>query len=431
MNDFTLSPSGALIAACAFATLMLALILWRTSMSARERAKERARIWGELKRADWNARAERARVERASGERAERRLRASLMSAVALVALASTNLSAHGTINAMARVGLDSIDTAVSVIIVFEMFLAILGALSWWHMNRGTGFNWYELGVWAMASLMGGVSWWGSGVVLFALWPLLAAVAWHVVVTFGRERHVPRWVLWARGMLGKTSRDQNAVDTERRINKLIRYSAVATTDENDKRRARYERKYRNAYMRADALGIITAEVIHALKVRAAAYHEGARALAPEAVAHLSPWSNERALVSAHLRAERSLKRSPKIVSAHEEVSAHSAPSTNAHEEVARIEERAPEAERALKVVRANAQSAHSAEVVLPLIADHFAGGADWAHFMPRVQEHWKAHRDLPTAVLVAAWVQEETGKSMSAANCRKWLTPIRAAMRML
>src|SRR5688572_16832345 len=187
MDDFTSTPQGALIAACALGALMLALILWRTSMSARARASERARIWGELKRPELEARAQRKADERASGERSRARIRGALMLAVALVALGATNLSAHGTLDMIARAGLESLDAQIAVIVVFEMFLAILGALSLWHMNHGTGFNKYEAGVWLMAALMGVLSWWGSGSAIFALWPLLAAVAWHLVITFGRE----------------------------------------------------------------------------------------------------------------------------------------------------------------------------------------------------------------------------------------------------
>src|SRR5687768_14672300 len=222
MNDIATSPEGALITACALGALMLALILWRTAQGARERARERARIWGELKRPELEARAQRKADARASGARADARLRITLMSAVALVALAATNLSSHATITAIQRIGLAAVDAAIAAVIVFEAGLGILGGLALRHMARGEGFNRYEAGVWTMASLMGVIAWWGGESPIFALWPLLAAVAWHVVITFGRPHKPSSLVTWWRLKRGKaTSRDANTVLTERLITLIV------------------------------------------------------------------------------------------------------------------------------------------------------------------------------------------------------------------
>ena len=163
MNDISTSPQGALITACALGALMLALILWRTSMSARARASERARIWGELKRPELEARAQRKADERASGARMSARIRGALMLAVALVALGATNLSAHGTLDD---------DSARRAAIARRGNLRDRGlrdvpgdprrALALAHEPRHR-FNKYETGVWTMAALMGGMSWWGAG----------------------------------------------------------------------------------------------------------------------------------------------------------------------------------------------------------------------------------------------------------------------------
>jgi hypothetical protein len=220
------------------------------------------------------------------------------MIAVALVALGATNLSAHGTLEMIARAGLESLDAQIAVIVVFEMFLAILGALSLWHMNHGTGFNKYEAGVWVMAALMGGLSWWGAGSAIFALWPLLAAVAWHLVITFGREHKQSALVTWYRMKLGKaTSRDASALLTERLITRIVNHGFAANEGARIFRSIR-ARAFDRAWADADALGILTPEVRARIQTRIAARYAGARALARDAVAHMNPW-NERASQSAH------------------------------------------------------------------------------------------------------------------------------------
>lgn len=403
--DFNANDQGALIAACALAALMCALIFWRTSASARARASEKARIWGELKRPELEARAARRQEARASGARSRARIRGALMIAVALVALGATNLSAHGTLDMIARAGLESLDAQIAVIVVFEMFLAILGALSYWHMHHGTGFNKYEAGVWTMASLMGVLSWWGAGSVIFALWPLLAAVAWHMVITFGREHKASPLVTWWRMKRGKaTSQDATTLLTERLITRIVSHAYAANASARLFRSIR-ARMFDRAWSDADALGILTSEVRARIQTRIAARYAGARALAPEAVAHMNPW-NERASMSAH-RART--------------VRPVSAPPAPAVETSAQI----PSDVRAHIEADVNAlvgEEAYTTTPALPLIdavRTHFAGPADaleWAIEFVRV------NGELPTGKHLAATFQR------SEANCRKWVTPVRKAL---
>ena len=401
--DFTTTPEGALIFAIALGALMLALILWRTSQGARARAQEKARAWAEIKRPDWEARAARKAEARASGARTRACIRGALMIAVALVALGATNLSAHGTLDMIARAGLESLDAQIAVIVVFEMFLAILGALSLWHMNHGTGFNKYEAGVWLMASLMGALSWWGAGSVIFALWPLLAAVAWHMVITFGREHKTSALVVWWRMKRGKaTSQDANAVMTERLITRIVNHGYAANEGARILRKIR-ERAFDRAWADADALGILTPEVRARIQTRIAARYAGARALAPEAVAHMNPW-NERASMSARTNAR-----------AVRPVSAPPAPvvEMSAHEDTDERAEDAP-------------VSAQAAPTLIDAVRAHFAGPAkafEWT------LEYVKTNGELPTGQdLAEACKPSPDAKPLSAANCRKWVTPVRKAL---
>jgi hypothetical protein len=409
MNDFTSTPEGALLSACALVALMLALILWRTAQSARERARERARIWGEIKRPDMEARAQRKADARASGAHADARLRITLMSAVALVALAATNLSAHATITAIQRIGLTSVDAAISAVIVFEAWLAILGALSLRHMTRGEGFNRYEAGVWTMASLMGVIAWWGGDSPIFALWPLLAAVAWHVVITFGRPHKPSALVTWWRMKRGKaTSQDATMVMTERLITLIVNTGYAANVGPKIARRF-YARAFDRAWARADALGILTPEVRARIQTRIAARYVGARALAPDAVAHMNPW-NERAQMST--RATRTQTRTAPEVRAHEiEVSTH-----------------VPDDARALTET-----SAHVEEVRTPATAASARGVSDLIDAIntystaPDQIKEWmrefvQTNGKLPTQKRVAEAAQRSIG------HAGKWITPVRKAL---
>ncbi len=405
--DFTLNTQGALIGGCALILLSIITIALIGSRGARARHAEKARIWAELKRPELEARAERKRAERASGARQRARIRGALMIAVALVALGATNLSAHGTLDMIARAGLTSLDAQIAVIVVFEMFLAILGALSLWHMNHGTGFNKYEAGVWAMASLMGGMSWWGTGSAIFALWPLLAAVAWHLVITFGREHKTSAVVVWWRMKRGKaTSQDATALLTERLINRIVNHAYAANEGARILRKLR-ARAYDRAWATADALGILTPEVRARIQTRIAARYAGASALARVAVEHMNPW-NERASQSA-----RSSARTARPVSAPPapalEVSAHVPDDARAlTEDAAPVS--APPA----------TPSAHTEAELIDAIEAHFASDnpvhKGWAVEFVKTNKKLPNRNDLARAT------------KLSPGNCGKWMTPVRAAL---
>lgn len=408
MDQLTATPEGALMSACALAALMLIMIVSVASRGARARHAEKARAWAALKAPEWEERAARKRAERASGARTRARIRRALMVAVAIVALGATNLSAHGTIDAMASVGLRSLDTAISVIVVFEMFLAILGALSYWHMHNGSGFNRYELGVWLMASLMGGVAWWGTGSAIYVLWPLLAAVAWHLVITFGREHKTSPLVRWVRLKMGRaTAQDATALDTERRISQIVNHGYAANVGPRAMRAVRAH-LFNRAWARADELGILTPEVRARIQTRIAARYVGARALAPEAVAHMNPW-NERAQSARTARALRPV----------------SAPPARAIEASAIVPDDARalvEDERALTAEgeRTSApEPTTSAHDVLAALAAHFGGPAEarqWA------EEFFRTNGELPNRNHLAE------AFNRSAGNCGKWMTPVRKAL---
>lgn len=409
MEDFTATPEGALLSACALGAIMLALILWRTSQHARARASERARAWSEIKRPEWEARAQRKADARASGARADARLRVTLLSAVALVALAATNLSAHATIAAIQHIGLTSVDAAISAVIVFEAWLAILGALSLRHMTRGEGFNRYEAGVWIMASLMGVIAWWGGGSPIFALWPILAAVAWHVVITFGRPHKPSALVTWWRMKRGKaTSRDASSVLTERLITQIVNHGYAANVG-HEWMRAFHERAYQRAWARADALGILTPEVRARIQTRIAAKYAGARALAPEKVAHMNPW-NERASMSARTHSARTVRPVSAPPARALEVSAHVPDDARALTEDAH----APEE------VRAPARTSGTRtkdDMIAAIDAEDIP-----AEVKASMREFVNTRGKLPSQ----KWIASATGKSIGHAG--KWLTPVRKAL---
>lgn len=406
MNLNITPEEGSLLSALALGSLVIIVIILVTTRGARARATEKARTWAALKAPEWEERAARKRAERASGARAQRRIRGALMIAVAIVAIGATNLSAHGTITAIERAGLDSLDAAISVVVVFEMFLAILGALSYWHMHHGTGFNRYELGVWLMAALMGGIAWWGAGSAVFALWPMLAAVAWHLVITFGREHKVSPIVRWVRLRLGRaTAQDATALDTERRISRIVHCAFMA--NEGPKlARALYERAFNRAWARADELSILTAEVRARIQTRLAARYEGARALARTNVEHMNPW-NERAMSA------RSAARTVRPVSA---------PPAPAIEVSAHVPDDARALTEAIDPVSApvDTSSAHSKSDLIDAIETYFGSrntvAKEWA------KTFVETNGELPTGDDLAIAFKKSAG------NCRKWMSPVRAAI---
>lgn len=396
--NFTSTPEGALIVACALGALMMIAIVLVTSRGARARHAEKARIWGELNRPELEARAARKREARASGARGRARIRGALMLAVALVALGATNLSAHGTLDMIARAGLESLDAQIAVIVVFEMFLAILGALSYWHMHHGTGFNKYEAGVWSMASLMGVMSWWGAGSVIFALWPLLAAVAWHMVITFGREHKTSALVTWWRLKRGKaTSQDATVVMTERLITRIVNHGYAANEGARIFRSAR-ARMFDRAWADADALGILTPEVRARIQTRIAARYAGARALARDAVAHMNPW-NERAPQSAHrARTVRPVSAPPAPVV---EMSAH---------------EDTDERAQADEVAPVSAPPALDTSALVSAVLDCFSGPDDVKAW---VVDFVRTNGKLPTRDALAVPAKKSPG------HVARWMSPVR------
>jgi len=401
--NFTSTPAGALIFSCALGALMIALILWRTSMSERARHAEKARAWAALKAPEWEARAARKRERRESGARADARLRIALLSGVALVALAATNLSAHASITALHRVGLHSLDTAISVVVVFEAFLAILGALSLWHMTKGEGFNRYEAGVWLMAALMSTVAWWGGGSVIFALWPLLAAVAWHVVITFGRPHKPSALITWWRLKRGKaTSQDATTIVTERLITRIVNAGYAANVGPKIVR-GLYRRAFDRAWAEADALGILTHEVRARIQTRIAARYVGARALAPEAVAHMNPW-NERAQSARTVRAVRPVSAPPAPVV---EMSAH-----------ADTDERAPEVVESAPA-RIVLPGAHTTAEMIEAVSTHFTGPAELVEW---IEKFIRANGQLPTRNDLAIPAKKSPG------HVARWMMPVRKAL---
>jgi hypothetical protein len=295
-------------------------------------------------------------------------------------------------------------------VIVFEAWLAILGALSLRHMTRGEGFNRYEAGVWMMASLMGVIAWWGGGSPIFALWPLLAAVAWHVVITFGRPHKPSALVTWWRMKRGKaTSQDANTVLTERLITQIVNHAYAANVG-HKWMRALHERAYDRAWARADALGILTPEVRARIQTRIAARYVGARALAPEAVAHMNPW-NERASMSARTNNARAVRPVSAPPARALEVSAHVPDDARALTE----DERASETQSAPPVV----VSAHGAQELIDAVTTYFAG--------PEKMKAWtqtfvKTNGILPNRKHLAE------ASRLSEGNCGKWMTPVRKSL---
>lgn len=394
--NYTASPQGSLIVALALGALMLIVILLVTTRGARARHAEKARAWAALKAPEWEARAMRKRIARETGARNRARIRSALMLAVALVALGATNLSAHGTLDMIARAGLASLDAQIAVIVVFEMFLAILGALSYWHMHHGTGWNKYEAGVWAMASLMGLLSWWGAGSIVFALWPLLAAVAWHMVITFGREHKTSALVTWWRMKRGKaTSQDATALLTERLITRIVNHGYAANEGARILRRAR-SRMFDRAWADADALGILTSEVRARIQTRIAARYAGARALSAENVAHMNPW-NEHAQSARTARTVRPVSAPPAPVvemSAHEDT-----------DERSQVAELAP----------VSAPTIDTSALVSAVLSA-FKGPEDIREW---VVTFVKTNGKLPTRNDVAVPARKSPG------HCARWMMPVR------
>jgi hypothetical protein len=278
----------------------LYLLLHYSTRGGRARAREAARAWADARAVEWHAlaqaRADRIRA-RATGEgRRARAARAALMAGggmVALVAVAGTNLSAHGIQARLGEVGLGDIDARVSVFIVFEGVLALAAGLSFWHQVTGrVGVDRYALGMWGMSLFMAYLAAWGGGSAIYAPFPIIAAVAFHELTAAEAKRRGKY-----RGILGRgaTSQDATAVDTERRINAIVTYGTRANVAPRGTRWF-WAILHGHSDRAADARGILTDAVRAVILERSAARYVGARALAPDAVAAHNPWT------AAHARA---------------------------------------------------------------------------------------------------------------------------------
>lgn len=281
---------------------LLALGLHALLRGARERAKAAARAYVEVQREVWRERAQlrlaRDRERAEAGGRAERAARRGALARAVLVgviAIAATNLSAHGIQGGLPGVGLGDMNTRISVFVVFEGLLALSAGLSWWHQTSNQpGYDRYRVAMWAITGVMAALGWAWSGPV-FAIWPLLAAVAWHWVVTAeARRRHggiglLGRWREAAAERIARRFRPLGDGDRRRRLARIERRSVRANTAGRPLRWA-WKRAFDRAFDAARVRGLLDDATLAELAVGVAARYAGASALAPEAVAHLNPWT---------------------------------------------------------------------------------------------------------------------------------------------
>lgn len=399
----TLDPwrTLALIAAVLAAQAVLYLVLGRVTRRARARAREAARAWAEEQRGIWRARAT-ARAQRAAAaetdsaraERAARRGAVARAALVAVIAVAATNLSVHGIQGGLADVGLGALDTRISVFVVFEGMLALTAGLSWWHQTSNqAGYDRYRLAMWAITAVMAYLGWAWSGSLVFALWAPLAAVAWHWVTTAeARRRHGGLGVL-ARLRAAASARIRRRflpageADRARRILAIERRAWRANTTRWA--RAIWERAHVRALDAADARGYLDDATRLVIAERVAARYAGARALSPEAVAHLNPWA--RLAAPGGETPDAPAPDAPRV-------------------ERAPVPVPVPDAEDG-DDVRARIDAALTG----PADADTRIKVVDW------LADYWHAHHAWPTgrALAEAFAVHQATG--------RKWLTSVKDA----
>jgi hypothetical protein len=202
-----------------------------------------------------------------------------------------------------------------------------------------------------------------------------------------------------------TAQDATALDTERRISRIVHCAFMA--NEGPKlMRALYERSFNRAWARADELGILSAEVRARIQTRLAARYEGARALARTQVAHMNPW-NERA------SSARTAARTVRPVSA---------PPAPAIEASAQVPDDARAITEAIEPVSAPVAtpSAHSTSALIDAIETYFGSkneaAKEWA------KTYVSTNGELPTGDDLAVAFGKTAG------NCRKWMTPVRVAL---
>jgi hypothetical protein len=206
-----------------------------------------------------------------------------------------------------------------------------------------------------------------------------------------------------------TSRDASAVLTERLITQIVNHAYAANVGARALR-SLHERAFNRAWARADALGILTPEVRARIQTRIAARYAGARALAPEAVAHMNPW-NERASMSARThsaRVVRPVSAPPARAleeSAHVPGDARALTETSAHVE----EVRAP----------APVVSAHPVSELIDAIKEHSPAPVDMKAWM---LEYVEKNGKLPTRGELAVPAQRVPN------HVARWITPVRKAL---
>jgi hypothetical protein len=206
-----------------------------------------------------------------------------------------------------------------------------------------------------------------------------------------------------------TSQDANTVLTERLITQIVNCAYAANVGPKITR-AFYKRAYDRAWARADALGILTPEVRARIQTRIAARYVGARALAPEAVAHMNPW-NERASMSARTHNARAVRPVSAPPARALEVSAHVPDDARALTEDTRASETVSAHEAATR--------AHGNDAMIEAITAQETIPEDVKVRMTAfVAERGK----LPTQ----KWLAAATEKSIGHAG--KWLTPVRKAL---
>lgn len=422
----TLNPmrTAGLIVGLFVGLAALHLLLHYSTRKGRARARAAARAWADARAVEWRALAEaRADRIRARATQDGRRARAAHLALVgggamvALVALAGTNLSAHGIQARLDEVGLGDIDARVSVFIVFEGVLALAAGLSFWHQVTGrAGVDRYALGMWGMSLFMAYLAAWGGGSPVYAPFPIIAAVAFHELTAAEAKRRGKY-----RGILGRgaTSQDATEVDTERRINAIVTYGTRANVALRGTRWV-WAILHARADRAADARGILTPAVRAIILERSAARYVGARALAPEAVAAHDPWQAAHALALTVPEDARALEavEPPRAPEAPDPVEATLAAA--AAEAIA--DPRPPEPVMPAQAPRVElhlvADGTLDEAAADALIAEHCIDRADVREF---VREFWGRTRQWPTGRQLAEHFGGDAG------NCRKWVSDLKKA----
>lgn len=394
----------------------LYLLLHYSTRKGRARAREAARAWADARAVEWRAlaeaRADRIRARATGDGRRARVARIALAGGgamVALVALAGTNLSAHGIQARLDEVGLGNVDARVSVFIVFEGVLALSAGLSFWHQVTGrAGVDRYAIGMWGMSTFMAFLAAWGGESWIYAPFPIIAAVAFHELTAAEAKRRGKY-----RGVLGRgaTSQDATAVDTERRINAIVTYGTRANVALKGTRWA-WAILHARADRAADARGILTDEVRAQILARSAARYVGARALAPDEVRAHNPWNAAHALAAAPIDVPDDA-RALEVIGVAEEVPAAPVAEEPAPPAPVEVPAEAPRVE--LHLVADGDLDEAAADA---LIAEHCIDRDDVRVW---VREFWGRTRQWPTGRQLAEHFGGDAG------NCRKWVSDLKKA----